>query len=534
LSSLAQMIVLLDSARKMTDQIGGSDANLARGDDARKIGGNFGLASVMFSKDASTAQKSAAAVQAAASVYSGAMEVWAAASDTASKKTAVLGATMAGAKAGAAFGPYGAAIGAAAGALVGFIRTLSAGRREVIKFADAFDTMADGSGFDELRQKLNKLGDEGERLWVNLTQKTRKGDTDAARKAIKEIEEAFRLLEEQEQLVAEVLAKIEGKFADLMDATNEFGQRAPTEMHGFIDELLEMNGLTEEQIRLLKDLKAAPDWQSMEEAAGRLGVQLGNLGPAFQQGKLSDAALGVVRDLKLLEQGGANMTAVLKDAKGKLQELVTTAMTTGSQLPETLRPYIQKLIDMELLLDPGGQLIKNIDQLSFADIEDQVLLDIKGILEDIRDLLRDDLPDAASHAQRALDGLHVPDLGPVTWGGGQTNVPAPGGGYVPGTSDGTGYFPDGSIDPEGPYGYQLPQMARGGMVRATPGGTAVILGEGGEDEWVIPASKMGGGTVYNVVVHAEGSYFRDRESMDDLAVALIPSITRAATVFVSR
>jgi hypothetical protein len=225
---------------------------------------------------------------------------------------------------------------------------------------------------------------------------------------------------------------------------------------------------------------------------------------------------------------------VLKDAKGKLQELVTTAMTTGSQLPETLRPYIQKLIDMELLLDPGGQLIKNIDQLSFADIEDQVLLDIKGILEDIRDLLRDDLPDAASHAQRALDGLHVPDLGPVTWGGGQTNVPAPGGGYVPGTSDGTGYFPDGSIDPEGPYGYQLPQMARGGMVRATPGGTAVILGEGGEDEWVIPASKMGGGTVYNVVVHAEGSYFRDRESMDDLAVALIPSITRAATVFVSR
>jgi hypothetical protein len=78
-------------------------------------------------------------------------------------------------------------------------------------------------------------------------------------------------------------------------------------------------------------------------------------------------------------------------------------------------------------------------------------------------------------------------------------------------------------------------MATGGMVRATPGGTIVRLGEGGEDEWVIPASKMGGGgsNIY-VTVNAPNSFFRDRESMDELAMAMVGSLTRAATVFVSR
>lgn len=33
-------------------------------------------------------------------------------------------------------------------------------------------------------------------------------------------------------------------------------------------------------------------------------------------------------------------------------------------------------------------------------------------------------------------------------------------------------------------------LAAGGIVRARPGGTVVTVGEGGEDEWVIPASKM--------------------------------------------
>jgi hypothetical protein len=36
-------------------------------------------------------------------------------------------------------------------------------------------------------------------------------------------------------------------------------------------------------------------------------------------------------------------------------------------------------------------------------------------------------------------------------------------------------------------------MAEGGKVKATPGGTIVKLAEAGQDEWVVPDSKMGRG-----------------------------------------
>lgn len=44
---------------------------------------------------------------------------------------------------------------------------------------------------------------------------------------------------------------------------------------------------------------------------------------------------------------------------------------------------------------------------------------------------------------------------------------------------------------------QIPHLARGGMIPATPGGQVIVAGEGGEDEFVIPRSKMGGrGDIY--------------------------------------
>jgi hypothetical protein len=51
----------------------------------------------------------------------------------------------------------------------------------------------------------------------------------------------------------------------------------------------------------------------------------------------------------------------------------------------------------------------------------------------------------------------------------------------------------------------VPEMQHGGLVPARPGGTLVRLAEGGEDEFVVPASKMGsvgGGVNLSVTVNA--------------------------------
>jgi hypothetical protein len=103
-----------------------------------------------------------------------------------------IGAGLGGA-AGAFFGgPAGKLLGEKLGGMLGAIggkaiagMFSSKGRDDVKAFASQM------GGFDALRQKMVALGVEGERLWINLTQRVGKGDTAAAAKAIKEIEDAF-------------------------------------------------------------------------------------------------------------------------------------------------------------------------------------------------------------------------------------------------------------------------------------------------------------------------------------------------------
>lgn len=60
------------------------------------------------------------------------------------------------------------------------------GRDLVEEFAATFD-----NGFDGLRERLNELGAEGERLWVDLTQRVGRNNAEQARSAIEAIERAL-------------------------------------------------------------------------------------------------------------------------------------------------------------------------------------------------------------------------------------------------------------------------------------------------------------------------------------------------------
>lgn len=71
----------------------------------------------------------------------------------------------------------------------------------------------------------------------------------------------------------------------------------------------------------------------------------------------------------------------------------------------------------------------------------------------------------------------------------------------------------------------LPRLATGGIVEATPGGRAIIAGEGGQNEWVVPESKMaslvakingrtggtgtGGGVTININYSGRGQFTQD-------------------------
>jgi hypothetical protein len=101
----------------------------------------------------------------------------------------------AGSMLGSLVGPLGAALGGLAGSLLGkLFGGGSAGRDAVKDFAASF------GGFDALRTKLNELGQEGENLWVRLTQGVGKNSPEQAKTAINAITDAFA---EQAKKVAE-------------------------------------------------------------------------------------------------------------------------------------------------------------------------------------------------------------------------------------------------------------------------------------------------------------------------------------------
>jgi hypothetical protein len=97
-------------------------------------------------------------------------------------------ASVLGEKIGGAIGGLLGPLGAIGGSLIGglFDKMFSkAGRDAVEAFAEQF------GGFDSLRTELNALGAEGERLWVNLTQRVSRGNVQQAESAIKAIEKAL-------------------------------------------------------------------------------------------------------------------------------------------------------------------------------------------------------------------------------------------------------------------------------------------------------------------------------------------------------
>ncbi len=168
-------------------------------------------------------------------------------------------------------------------------------------------------------------------------------------------------------------------FGKLEGAVTAFGGVAPASLRPFADELLRSTKLTEQQRQFLQGLAAEPTWQIQQQKAEQYGITLEALGPQFQQARISDIALGYARDLQLFADVGANTAGVLEGMKDEFSTLVNDAIASGSVLPETLRPWIDKLLAAGQLIGPDGQIRTGIEGLTFAEIEDEPVIASTGV-----------------------------------------------------------------------------------------------------------------------------------------------------------
>jgi inorganic pyrophosphatase len=73
----------------------------------------------------------------------------------------------------------------------------------------------------------------------------------------------------------------------------------------------------------------------------------------------------------------------------------------------------------------------------------------------------------------------------------------------------------------------IPQLADGGIIKATPGGMLALIGEGGKDEAVIPLDRLpSGGNTYNITVNA--GMGTNGAQLGELIVSAIKKYERAS------
>lgn len=87
----------------------------------------------------------------------------------------------------------------------------AAGRQSVVEFAESM------GGFDALHNKLLEIGDEGERLWIKLTQGVGRNNPEQARQVIEEVTEALDKQKEKQEDAQ--VATEEGALATIETAT---------------------------------------------------------------------------------------------------------------------------------------------------------------------------------------------------------------------------------------------------------------------------------------------------------------------------
>lgn len=129
-------------------------------------------------------------------------------------------------------------------------------------------------------------------------------------------------------------------------------------------------GLTLERVlnaRTVKDYEAAvrdlddaikfqdDAMASLEETTKKYGFTIDELGPAFARQQLDKQAQSLFQDFSVLSAAGIDLNTVITRMGGSIQDFITQALRTGTEVPEAMRPMLQRMIDMGLLTDANGR-----------------------------------------------------------------------------------------------------------------------------------------------------------------------------------
>jgi hypothetical protein len=154
--------------------------------------------------------------------------------------------------------------------------------------------------------------------------------------------------------------------------------------------------------KAIDDLNAAFKFQddamkTLDDTAAKYGLTLAEMGPKYRQGKLDEQFLTLLQDQKVLAAGGVELDLVLQKQAESFQGVIDKATESGSTIPASLKPTIERMIELGLLTDESGEKFTDIGKLTFAETLDSKFTTLIATIEKLAAAISGKLGNAISN-----------------------------------------------------------------------------------------------------------------------------------------
>jgi hypothetical protein len=107
---------------------------------------------------------------------------------------------------------------------------------------------------------------------------------------------------------------------------------------------------------------------TLDETTKKYGFTIEELGPALQRQELDEQAQSLFKDWEILNAAGIDTIAITTRMADSVNAYVQEAVAMGGEVPEAMRPMLQKMVEMGTLTDAQGNKIENLEDsgISFA------------------------------------------------------------------------------------------------------------------------------------------------------------------------
>lgn len=165
---------------------------------------------------------------------------------------------------------------------------------------------------------------------------------------------------------------------------------------------------------------------TLDETVKRYGFTIEELGPALQRQELDKQAQQIFKDWQVLNSAGIDTTVIAGKMADSINEYVKRAVGMGIEVPASMRPMLQRMIDMGLLTDASGTKIEDFETsgISFAETMTEGFTRVVDSVTKLADAISKTLGGAINsiptertiHIGYQYDPINLPDNGMATGG----------------------------------------------------------------------------------------------------------------------